>query len=168
MATHGVKQLSALTIAYCKHGGSSRHIRSFLSDPSGPFTTFAASNPTVTINVVARNGKHPYVRGEYVKGWDKTICVKNEEDEIIMRQITKLNNSSGRKMKKFKAPVESKRVSIQGTWSPLLRIGGEDWRSGMEEIVIENYGEEEADEIHAKNRVVGRGQFNNIDCRKVA
>jgi len=163
MATHGIKQLHKLTVAYCPHSGSSRHLRAFLGSSDGFFRKFAQENPTLNIDVIQRRGKHPFVRGEYVKGWDKTICVKNETDEVICKQINNLNNSSGRKLKKFKSPVIAKNVSTQGVWTPALNIRDEDWIDQMEVVTIEDYGSEDSDEKHRKHRIVGRGQFNHVE-----
>mmetsp|Transcript_10067 Transcript_10067/g.12432 ORF Transcript_10067/g.12432 Transcript_10067/m.12432 type:complete len:124 (+) Transcript_10067:165-536(+) len=121
MATRGIKQLTKLHIVYCEHGGSSRAVRSYLSSPQ--IISFATSHPTVEILVTPRNGKHPYVRGTYVSGWDKTICVKNVEgtrdvDDVFRR----LNDSSGRKMTKLTRPVVTRTPSVQGVWTPMLEI----------------------------------------------
>jgi len=71
MATRGVKQLQKLTLAYCEHGGSSRHIRDFIS--SGRIVDYAKANPTVQVSVEVRNGHHPAVVGKYLTGWDKQV-----------------------------------------------------------------------------------------------
>ena len=160
MATHGIKQLSSLTIKYCGLGGSSRYIRPFLT--SDAFKQFAQENPTVTINIIKRNNRHPFLLAQYVKGWDKQICVKNEQDESIMKQIMNLNNSSGRKLKRFKKPVITKQVSVQGVWTPQLKIVDEDWSANMSEVSIVGFAEGEMNEIHEKNRTIGRGQFNKF------
>jgi large subunit ribosomal protein L43 len=75
MATRGVKQLQTLRIAYCNYGGSSESVRAFIS--SGKIVDFAKQNPSVEVIGELRNGKHPYIRAEYLTGFDKQVCVKN-------------------------------------------------------------------------------------------
>lgn len=120
MATRGIKQLTKLSLTYCEHGGSSRYMREFIS--SGRIIDFANKNPTLEIDVKIRNGKHPFVKGYYLTGQDKQIGVKNEGLGRIEKVLTKLNNSSGRKITKLKKPVVTSTPSVQGVWSPMLAI----------------------------------------------
>ena len=100
MATFGVRQLTRLSVSYCEHGGSSRGVRAIIS--SGGLVDFALANSDAKVVVYTQNGQHPFVRGEYVTGWDKTIGVKNLDENIIMKKIGLLSNSSGRKLLRFK------------------------------------------------------------------
>mmetsp|Transcript_34247 Transcript_34247/g.50343 ORF Transcript_34247/g.50343 Transcript_34247/m.50343 type:complete len:133 (+) Transcript_34247:52-450(+) len=120
MATRGVKQLLKLRLCYCEVGGSSRNVREYIS--SGKVVEFAKENPTVSVIVQTRNGKHPMVKGHYITGYDKQICVKNEPIKRIDTVVNMLNNSSGRKMKKFGSPVKTVKPSVQGVWTPYLDI----------------------------------------------
>lgn len=125
MATRGVKQLQKLTLAYCEHGGSSRHIRDFIS--SGRIVDYAKANPTVQVSVEVRNGHHPAVVGKYLSGWDKQICVKSEPIKRIYNVIQMLNDSSGRKMNRLDGPVQTQTPSVQGIWTPFLDLSGKDF-----------------------------------------
>mmetsp|Transcript_18174 Transcript_18174/g.25858 ORF Transcript_18174/g.25858 Transcript_18174/m.25858 type:complete len:132 (-) Transcript_18174:139-534(-) len=120
MATRGVKQLQELSVRYCEHGGSSSMIREFIS--SGRIVHFARENPTVTIIVKPRNGHHPFIKGHYLTGNDKQICIKNEPIKRIYEVIDMLNNSSGRKIKKIGSPIKTNTPSVQGIWTPMLDI----------------------------------------------
>jgi len=120
MATRGVKQLTKLSLIYCEHGGSSRFLREFIS--SGRIIDYANQNPTVDVVVKTRNGKHPYMEGDYLTGKSKQICLKNEELKRIYTVLDRLTNSSGRKISKIKKPILTQTPSIQGVWTPMLDI----------------------------------------------
>ena len=120
MATRGVKQLQTLRIAYCNHGGSSESVREYIS--SGRIVEFANRNPSVEVIGELRNGKHPYIKAEYLTGFHKQVCVKNESLLRIEEVIQMLNNSSGRKIKRIEGSTQSDKPSIQGVWTPMLDI----------------------------------------------
>mmetsp|Transcript_23599 Transcript_23599/g.27844 ORF Transcript_23599/g.27844 Transcript_23599/m.27844 type:complete len:133 (+) Transcript_23599:53-451(+) len=120
MATRGVKQLLKLRLVYCEHGGSSRSIREYLS--SGKIVDFATVNPSVKVIAQLRNGKHPYVKAEYLTGSDKQVCIKNESLERIERVVQMLNDTSGRKITKIGGPIRSLKPTVQGVWTPMLDI----------------------------------------------
>jgi len=120
MATRGVKQLQTLRIAYCNHGGSSESVREYIA--SGKIVEFAKENPTVNVIGELRNGKHPYIKAEYLTGFHKQICVKNESLRRIQEVIQMLNNSSGRKIKPIEASTQTDKPSVQGIWTPMLDI----------------------------------------------
>mmetsp|Transcript_28989 Transcript_28989/g.58836 ORF Transcript_28989/g.58836 Transcript_28989/m.58836 type:complete len:136 (+) Transcript_28989:90-497(+) len=128
MATRGIKQLQKLTLSYCEHGGSSRYVREFIS--SGRIVDYARANPTVQVAVEVQNGRHPNVNAEYLTGWDKQVCVKNEPINRISNVIQMLNDSSGRKMNRIDGPVQTQTPSVQGIWTPFLDI--RDKKFGME------------------------------------
>jgi large subunit ribosomal protein L43 len=118
MATNGQRQLLRLTISYCTYGGSSRFVREFFKTPQ--LVAFANANTDLEIATVVKKGQHPFVRGEYRTGWDKTIGVKNMENEELLKKITMLNQSSGRKITKVTKNVYSDKPSVQGFWTPAL------------------------------------------------
>ena len=121
MATRGVKQLARLQVFYCEHGGSSSGIREYIS--SKRIIDFAASNPKINIEVKVRNGKHPFIKGGYITGFDKQICVKNLDIPSIQKFVYMLKNSSGRKIKNLSnKPVKTDTPSVQGVWTPALDI----------------------------------------------
>ena len=128
MATRGIQQLKRLNIRYCEVGGSSAAVRSYLkqTSPSAHLVNFARENPNVQIHVQPRNGHHPYIRGEYVTGPSKQICVKNADDKRIRRVMAMLRNSSGRKLVKLGGlAVRGDCPSVQGVWTPMLDLGTE-------------------------------------------
>mmetsp|Transcript_53125 Transcript_53125/g.158973 ORF Transcript_53125/g.158973 Transcript_53125/m.158973 type:complete len:133 (-) Transcript_53125:275-673(-) len=126
MSTRGVKQLANLVISYCEHGGSSRHIREFIS--SGRVVDIARREPQVEILVTTRNGKHPFIEAEYRTGFDKVVCVKNEPIGRIYKVIDMLNDSSGRKLTKINAPIRTDTPSVQGIWTPMLDIASKEYK----------------------------------------
>ena len=88
------------------------------------------------MEVVARlrNGKHPHVLAEYLTGFSKQVCVKNEPMERIEKVMTMLNNSSGRKITKIGSPIKTDTPSVQGVWTPMLEIANQ----GSFDIEIKN------------------------------
>ncbi|KAF8932444.1 39S ribosomal protein L51, mitochondrial [Dissophora ornata] len=79
---------------------------------------FAKEHPHVEVIVTPRPSKHPVIRGLYLNGKDKVICVRNMEPKDIAGKVTLLKESSGNKMKVFKKPVISTTESVRGIWSP--------------------------------------------------
>mmetsp|Transcript_2542 Transcript_2542/g.3747 ORF Transcript_2542/g.3747 Transcript_2542/m.3747 type:complete len:141 (-) Transcript_2542:142-564(-) len=122
MATRGIYQLQKMTIVYCEHGGSSRAVRDFIS--SGRIIEWAEQHPHIEFELKLRNGygKHPFVKGEYLTGPSKQVCVKNEPIEKLYHVMEMLKNSSGRKMTRLKEPVMTQTPSIQGIWTPMLNL----------------------------------------------
>ena len=74
------------------------------------------------MEVKIRNGKHPFVEGEYVSGKPKQIGVKNEDMKRIYQVMDMLKNSSGRKMTRLNRPVITQTPSVQGVWTPMLNL----------------------------------------------
>jgi large subunit ribosomal protein L43 len=120
MATRGIFQLQTLKVFYCEHGGSSRSVRDFIS--SGRIVRWAMDNPQIDVEVKIRNGKHPYVLGEYLTGNPKQVGIKNEDTKRIYEVMNLLKNSSGRKIKRLQKPVMTQTPTIQGIWTPGLNI----------------------------------------------
>lgn len=65
MATRGIWQLKEVTIRYCQHSGSSRHVRDFLSNKQ--FLEFVKENPQVSFRTELKPGRHPVLIGDYGK-----------------------------------------------------------------------------------------------------
>jgi hypothetical protein len=63
MSIRGVWQLETLLLRFCKQGGSSGGLREYIK--AGGIQSFAASNPSISINVVHAAGKHPLAVGKY-------------------------------------------------------------------------------------------------------
>lgn len=79
---------------------------------------FARQNPQIEINVAPRPQKHPVIRGHYVNGREKAICVRNLEADQIMKKAELLRDASGEKLRKVTKPVKSINESVRGIWSP--------------------------------------------------
>lgn len=129
MATRGVIQCQKLTLFYCEHGGSSQAVRDFLS--SGNLLQWARERPSVQIKVKVRNGKHPFVKADYLSGvindrkpHAHQICLRSSHvrNPNVSGIFDQLYNRSGRKITKFTKPVYSQTPSIQGFWTPALNL----------------------------------------------
>lgn len=45
---------------------------------------FLDNNPSIMLECYINRGHHPYIRTEYINGWNRTIPLRNKtEDEII-------------------------------------------------------------------------------------
>lgn len=81
-------------------------------------SSFAAANPQIEIRVSPRPNKHPLIKGHYVNGREKAICVRNLEQNQILQKANLLKEASGEKLKRTKKPVVSLNESVRGIWSP--------------------------------------------------
>lgn len=97
MSLQGVKQLKELLIRYSDYDGSSKGIRDWMRLS---LVTFALKNPEFIIKTQLKRNVHPFVRGYYLNGNDKTICIKNQSPESIEGYINDLRNQVGRKVTK--------------------------------------------------------------------
>ena len=97
MSLQGVKQLKELLIRYSDYDGSSKGIRGWMRLS---LVTFALKNPEFIIKTQLKRNVHPFVRGYYLNGNDKTICIKNQSPELIEGYINDLRNQIGRKVTK--------------------------------------------------------------------
>lgn len=79
---------------------------------------FARENPQIELRVAPRPGKHPVIKGQYVNGREKAICVRNLEPIDILKKAMILKDASGDKLKRTKKPVTSINESVRGIWSP--------------------------------------------------
>src|SRR2546421_2907766 len=66
--------------------------------------TFATENPQIEIRVSPRPHRHPVIKGHYINGREKVICVRNMEKEQILRKVTLLKEANGEKLKRVKKP----------------------------------------------------------------
>jgi large subunit ribosomal protein L43 len=95
MSLRGVRQLKELVIRYSDYDGSSKGIREWMNKN---LLNFAKANPALQIKTELKRNKHPILRGLYVNGNSKTICVKNESINNIQDQVLHLRNQIGRKV----------------------------------------------------------------------
>jgi large subunit ribosomal protein L43 len=79
---------------------------------------FAQANPQIEVHVSPRPRKHPVIRGHYINGKEKSICVRNLQPEQIAQKATLLKEASGEKPKRTTKPVTSINESVRGIWSP--------------------------------------------------
>ena len=68
--------------------------------------------------VVRRPHRHPILRGCYMNGREKTICVRNLNTAQILGKLDLLRDSSGAKLRKVTHAVQSDNPSVRGIWSP--------------------------------------------------
>jgi len=80
--------------------------------------TFATENPQIEIRVSPRPHRHPVIKGHYINGREKVICVRNMEKEQILQKVNLLKEANGEKLKRVKKPVSSTNESVRGIWSP--------------------------------------------------
>lgn len=90
----------------------------FLRQLLGPF---AAQHPQIEIHVSPRPSRHPVIRGTYINGREKAICVKNLEREQVLEKAELLRDTSGEKVRRVKGGrvVTSVNESVRGIWSPM-------------------------------------------------
>ena len=79
---------------------------------------FARKHPQIEITVSPRPRKHPVVRGHYINGREKAVCVRNMEIGEIMKKVELLRDANGEKLKRVNKPVKSVNDSVRGIWSP--------------------------------------------------
>ncbi|WVF72937.1 hypothetical protein IAT40_007755 [Kwoniella sp. CBS 6097] len=117
---HFLTPLRKLIFDYDAESPSQNGIRSFIRKP---LINLARENPDVEF-VVRRlkRGKAAVLRGHYVNGRDKVICVNKLESDAVSNKVQLLLNSSGAKIKSLKnltleaAPTSE---SARGVWSAL-------------------------------------------------
>jgi len=110
-----VLQCKKLQFHYCDWAGSSRGMNSFIKHL---LPKFARQNPQIEITVSPRPRLHPVIRGHYINGREKAICVRNMEPSLILKKAELLRDSNGEKVKKITKPVRSINESVRGIWSP--------------------------------------------------
>ncbi|PGH03242.1 hypothetical protein AJ79_07437 [Helicocarpus griseus UAMH5409] len=110
-----ILQCKRLDFHYCDWAGSSRGMNLFLKQT---LPSFAAANPQIEIRVSPRPKKHPVIKGFYINGREKAICVRNMEKEQILAKANLLKEASGEKLKRVRKPVASLNESVRGIWSP--------------------------------------------------
>ncbi|CAG8595712.1 5154_t:CDS:2 [Paraglomus brasilianum] len=109
-------QCRKMVFHYCERSGSSQGMIEYLKNG---LVQFARKNPQIEIVVKPRPSKHPVIRGIYLNGNDKVICVRNLDTATIAEKVHQIRDSSGKKAdKRFKKPVLSTTESVRGIWSP--------------------------------------------------
>lgn len=97
-------------------------VRDFIG--GGGLSKWAANKPEVAVEVLVRNGKHPFAEGSYrTQASSHQVSIKNSPNwRDIEDVLDMLRNRSGRKIKKLTTPVLSDTPSIQGVWTPFLNL----------------------------------------------
>ncbi|KAL6771104.1 MRPL43 [Auxenochlorella protothecoides x Auxenochlorella symbiontica] len=119
MARQGVWQLQKLVLNYCEFSGSSRGARVFVEKLWPEFT---AGNPQLDATLHVHRGRHPNLTAQYLNGRVRTVGLRNEDPDEIMRQAILLRSSTGRKAAlQVKTRQVSRNPSIQGPWTPAVQ-----------------------------------------------
>ncbi|KAK3067452.1 39S ribosomal protein L51, mitochondrial [Teratosphaeriaceae sp. CCFEE 6253] len=129
-------QCKRIDFHYCDWAGSSRGMKyTFPSSHPLPDATtrsntpvssflkyqlpaFARQNPSIEICVSPRPGRHPVIKGQYINGREKAICVRNMEPTEVTKKAELLKAASGEKLRRERRPVRSVNESVRGVWSP--------------------------------------------------
>ncbi|GAB4815870.1 hypothetical protein N2152v2_002916 [Parachlorella kessleri] len=119
MSRRGVWQLKKLVLNYCDHSGSSKGAREFLEHVWPQFTK---DNPHLAAEAVLRRGRHPFLEASYLTGNVRSVDLRNNTPEEILRQAVLLRSSAGRKASlQVKQRTVTKQPSIQGQWTGELQ-----------------------------------------------
>ncbi|KAK0264223.1 39S ribosomal protein L51, mitochondrial [Friedmanniomyces endolithicus] len=110
-----ILQCKRIDFHYCDWAGSSRGMNAFLKHQ---LPAFAAQNPSIEISVSPRPGRHPVIKGQYINGREKAICVRNMEATEVTKKAELLKTASGEKLRRDRKPVKSFNESVRGVWSP--------------------------------------------------
>ncbi|KAK3701211.1 39S ribosomal protein L51, mitochondrial [Vermiconidia calcicola] len=114
-----ILQCKRLDFHYCDWAGSSKGMNAFINTH---LARFASANPTVELTVSPRPGKHPVIRGTYINGREKAVCVRNMTPHEILEKANYLRGASGEKLKRSgragRTVVRSQTESVRGVWSP--------------------------------------------------
>mmetsp|Transcript_19297 Transcript_19297/g.17529 ORF Transcript_19297/g.17529 Transcript_19297/m.17529 type:complete len:132 (-) Transcript_19297:21-416(-) len=120
MSIKGVKQLKQLIVRYSDYDGSSRGMIDWIRTK---LVDFATNNPSLIITTEIKRNKHPFLKGIYLNGNDKVICVKNQDSNVIHNYALFLRNQIGRKMAEgYNKPKMTNKPSIQGEWHERLDL----------------------------------------------
>ncbi|KAK4689606.1 large subunit ribosomal protein L43, partial [Tremellales sp. Uapishka_1] len=117
---HFLTPLRKLIFDYQPEAPSQHGVRGYLRNP---LLAMAKANPDVEI-VVRRlkRGKAAVIRGHYVNGRDKVICVNGLETNEVVNKVNLLLTSSGAKLKSLKnSTLEAAPggESARGIWSSI-------------------------------------------------
>ncbi|OCK82328.1 hypothetical protein K432DRAFT_349200 [Lepidopterella palustris CBS 459.81] len=110
-----ILQCKRLDFHYCDWAGSSKGMNAFIKTF---LPKFAKQNPQIEITISPRPRKHPVIKGHYINGREKAICVRNMTSELVLEKATLLRDASGEKLKRVNKPVQSMNESVRGIWSP--------------------------------------------------
>ncbi|KAK4971851.1 39S ribosomal protein L51, mitochondrial [Elasticomyces elasticus] len=115
-----ILQCKRLDFHYCDWAGSSKGMKC-----APLMNAFARQNPQIEITISPRPRKHPVIRGTYINGREKAVCVRNMEKEQVLEKANLLRDASGEKLRKVTKPVKSLNESVRGIWDP---FHGSEWK----------------------------------------
>ncbi|KAK5115832.1 hypothetical protein LTR85_009426 [Meristemomyces frigidus] len=110
-----ILQCKRIDLHYCDWAGSSKGMNDFLRTT---LPAFAKQNPSIELSVSPRPGRHPVIKGLYINGRQKAICVRNMESGEILRKVELLKAASGERLRRERRPVKSANESVRGVWDP--------------------------------------------------
>ncbi|CAL5870844.1 uncharacterized protein PFLUO_LOCUS5085 [Penicillium psychrofluorescens] len=110
-----ILQCKRLDLHYNLQGASSHGLRTFVQTL---LPKFARQYPQIEFRVSPTPKKHPVVRGHYINGREKPICVRNMQPNEILKKVILLKEASGEKNRRQSKPVRSLNESVRGIWSP--------------------------------------------------
>lgn len=110
-----VLPLQRVLFTYCSHAKDSDGIRQYLQ---ANLRSLATANPSVEFVVEPRWGHFPLIRGFFLQGREKVLCVKNYTVPQVHEAFMMLRNSSGAPLKRFRQSVKSTAPAVRPLWSP--------------------------------------------------
>ncbi|KAL6702859.1 39S ribosomal protein L51, mitochondrial [Coniothyrium glycines] len=111
-----ILQCKRLEFHYCNWWGSSKGMNAFIKSS---LPAFAKRNSQIEFTVSPRPRKHPVIIAHYINGAQRSICVKNLQNEGVREKAEMLRDSNGEKNRKLNGrPVTSINESVRGIWDP--------------------------------------------------
>lgn len=112
---HFVLPLQRVLFTYCSHARDSDGVRTFLSRE---LCKLAQEHPGIEFVVEPRWSRLPLIRGFFLRGVQKALCLKNFTSAQVQEAFFKLRNSSGQPLRPFHQQVLSKAPAVRPIWSP--------------------------------------------------
>jgi large subunit ribosomal protein L43 len=117
-----IPQIKRIVLNYCETSGSSRHLIQYFKQ--GQLNQFAQSHPHVQFIVTPRPASHPLIKGTYMNGKQKVLCVKNMNAKEINERLTFLVESADAITRPApRGGVQSATPAVRGIWSPFQPKG---------------------------------------------
>lgn len=113
--SHFVLPLQRVLFTYCSHARDSDGVREFLGRE---LPTLAQEHPGIEFVVEPRWSRLPLIRGFFLRGIQKVLCLKNFTSAQVREAFFKLRNSSGQPLRPFHQQVLSKAPAVRPIWSP--------------------------------------------------
>ena len=115
MVSRGVHQLKNIKLYFCDIGGSSLGVRKALQSES--FVDFVNKNPHLTVDLLVKRGKHPYMSSTFINGFVKETPLRNKNQYQTVDHFESVNKEFGRKpLRHTDKKVIGSTKSSQGGW----------------------------------------------------